>query len=139
MRQISYHHVSQAGLRLVGHLTLTYMLVMGLELMPLGSATLRAGEQPSEGWHHFVWAVHESIPTFDMHFDTSYILAHPVAPLYNGQVTQYLYNAEKIIGDLAERWEIADDDKCITVFLYKGLKFHHGAPFPCADAQYSHG
>ena len=80
MRQISYHHVRQPGLRLVGLLTLPWMLIIGLGLMPLGSAALHAGEQPQKGGI-VLWAVHESMPTFDTHFDTSYILAQPVAPL----------------------------------------------------------
>jgi hypothetical protein len=46
MRQISYHHVNQPGLRLVGHLTLACLLVMGLGLGPLGPSALHAGEQP---------------------------------------------------------------------------------------------
>jgi hypothetical protein len=45
MRQISYHRGSQPGLRLGGHLTLAGMLILGLRLMPLGSAALHAGEQ----------------------------------------------------------------------------------------------
>jgi peptide/nickel transport system substrate-binding protein len=136
MRQISYHHVNQPGLRLVGHLTLACLLVMGLGLGPLGPSALHAGEQPQKGGS-IVWAVHESMPSFDMHFDTSYILAQPVGPIYNGLVTQDPYNNGKIVGDLAERWEITEDGKRITFFLHKGVKFHDGTPFTCADAQYS--
>ena len=136
MRQISYHDGRQPGLHLVGHLTLACMLMMGLGLMPVSSAALQAGEQPQKGGI-VVWAVHESMPTFDIHFDTTYILAQPVAPLYNGLVTQDPYNDGKIIGDLAERWEITEDGKRITFFLHKGVKFHDGAAFTCADAQYS--
>jgi peptide/nickel transport system substrate-binding protein len=136
MRQISHHHVRQPGLRLVGPLTLPWMLIIGLGLMPLGSAALDAGEQPQKGGI-VLWAVHESMPTFDTHFDTSYILAQPVAPLYNGLVTQDPYNDGKIVGDLAERWEVAEDGKRITFSLHKGVKFHDGSPFTCADAQYS--
>jgi peptide/nickel transport system substrate-binding protein len=77
------------------------------------------------------------MPSFDIHHDTSYILAQPVGPIYNGLVTQDPYNNGKIIGDLAERWEISEDGKRITFFLHKGVKFHDGSPFSCADAQYS--
>jgi peptide/nickel transport system substrate-binding protein len=112
------------------------MLVIGLGLMPLGSAALYAGEQPQKGGI-VLWAVHESMPTFDTHFDTSYILAQPVAPLYNGLVTQDPYNDGKIVSDLAEQWEVSGDGQRITFFLHKGVKFHDGSPFTCADAQYS--
>lgn len=66
MHQISYHDCSQPGLRRVGHWTLACMLTLGLGLMPLGSAALHAGEQPQQGGI-VVWAVHENIPTFDIH------------------------------------------------------------------------
>jgi peptide/nickel transport system substrate-binding protein len=57
--------------------------------------------------------------------------------MYNGLVTQDPYNDGKIVGDLAERWEISEDGKRITFFLHKGVKFHDGTPFACADAHYS--
>ena len=41
------------------------------------------------------------------------------------------------MGDLAERWEITKDGKHITFFQHKGVKFHEGVAFTCADAQYS--
>jgi peptide/nickel transport system substrate-binding protein len=136
MRQISYHYRRRQGLCLVGHLSLACMLIIGLGLMPLGSGALHAGEQPQKGGI-LVWAVHESMPTFDIHFSTTYILAQAVAPLYNGLVTQDPYHDGKIVGDLAERWEITEDGKHITFFLHKGVKFHDGAAFTCVDAQYS--
>ena len=84
-----------------------------------------------------IWAVHESMPDFDIHYESSYIAAQPVGPIYNGLVTQDVYNNGKIIGDLAERWEVGADGKCITFFLRRGAKFHDGSDFTCADAQYS--
>jgi peptide/nickel transport system substrate-binding protein len=136
MHRISHHRVGHPGARLWAHFTLACMLVLGMGLMPLGSAAVHAGEQPQKGGT-IVWAVHESMPSFDMHYDTSYILAQPVGPIYNGLVTQDPYNKGKIIGDLAERWEIAEDGKRITFSLHKGVKFHDGSDFTCADAQYS--
>ncbi|HEY7494900.1 MAG TPA: ABC transporter substrate-binding protein, partial [Candidatus Tectomicrobia bacterium] len=44
---------------------------------------------------------------------------------------------ERIVGDLAERWEISEDGKQITFALRQGVKFHDGANFTCADAKYS--
>ena len=46
---------------------------------------------------------------------------------------------EKGVGDLPERWDVAPDGKCITFALRKGVKFHDGADFTCADAKYSLG
>jgi peptide/nickel transport system substrate-binding protein len=122
--------------RAFGPFALACMFVLGGGFMSWGGAHVHAGEQPHKGGT-VIWAVHESMPSFDMHYDTSYILAQPVGPIFNGLVTQDPYNNGKIIGDLAERWEIAEDGKRITFFLHKGVKFHDGSPFSCADAQYS--
>jgi peptide/nickel transport system substrate-binding protein len=84
-----------------------------------------------------VWAVHESMPSFDLHYETSYIVAQPLGPLYNGLLTFDLYDNEHIVGDLAERWEITDGGTRITFTLRKGVQFHDGADFTCADAKYS--
>ena len=95
-----------------------------------------AVEQPEQGGI-IIWAVHESMPDFDIHYESSYIAAQPIGPIYNGLVTQDVYNNGKIIGDLAERWEVGEEGKRITFFLRRGVKFHDGSDFTCADAQYS--
>ena len=95
-----------------------------------------AAESPDKGGT-IIWAVHEGMPSFDIHFETTYIAAQPVGPLYNGLLTFDVYNNEQIVGDLAERWEIAPDGKQITFSLRRGVKFHDGTDFTCADAKYS--
>src|SRR5919202_4441489 len=97
---------------------------------------LHAAEQPSKGGT-IIWAVHEGMPDFDIHYQGTYIAAQPIGPLYNGLLTFDVYDNEKIVGDLAERWEVADDGKRITFALRKGVKFHDGSDFTCADAKYS--
>jgi peptide/nickel transport system substrate-binding protein len=112
-------------------LALLIVLALGLAL----PAALRAQQVDKGGT--VIWAVHESMPHFDIHAEGSYILAQPVGPLYNGLLTYDVYNNEKIVGDLAERWEVAADGKRLTFALRKGVKFHDGADFTCADAKYS--
>ncbi len=115
-------------------LPLLFLAVLGYTLgdgTPVGAA-----DQPGKGGT-IIWAVHESMPHFDIHVEGSYILAQPVGPLYNSLLTFDLYNNEKIVGDLAERWEVAPDGKQITFALRKGVKFHDGSDFTCADAKYS--
>ena len=99
-------------------------------------APLPAAEQVDRGGT-IVWAVHESMPSFDLHYDNSYIVAQPIGPIYNGLLTFDVYNHERIIGDLAERWDIAPDGKQITFALRQGVTFHDGSAFTCADAKYS--
>src|SRR6266702_6631108 len=115
---------------------LALLLLMALWLDLTSRAPVYAAEQPDRGGT-IVWAVHEGMPDFDIHNTGSYILAQPVGPIYNGLLTFDVYNNEKIVGDLAERWEIAPDGKQITFALRKGVKFHDGSDFTCADAKYS--
>src|ERR671933_48755 len=111
-------------------------LALALGIVASLQMSLDAAEQPSKGGT-VVWAVHEGMPDFDIHYQGTYIAAQPIGPLYNGLLTFDVYDNEKIVGDLAERWEIAPDGKRITFALRKGVKFHDGSDFTCADAKYS--
>ena len=93
------------------------LVVFGLTLVTLPG--VGAAGQPEKGGT-VVWAVHEGMPSFDLHYETTYIAVQPITPLYNGLLTFDVYANEQIVGDLAERWEITD-----------------GADFTCADARYS--
>jgi peptide/nickel transport system substrate-binding protein len=115
-------------------LRLLFLVILGCTLAH--SAPIGAAEAPSKGGT-IVWAVHESMPDFDIHYSDTYIVAQPIGPLYNGLLTFDMYDNEKIVGDLAERWEITEDGKRITFALHKGVKFHDGTNFTCADAIYS--
>jgi peptide/nickel transport system substrate-binding protein len=110
------------------------LVVLGLTLVTHEGV---AGAEPPERGGTVIWAVHETMPHFDIHGDGSYILAQPVGPLYNSLLTFDLYNNEKIVGDLAEHWEVAPDGKQVTFALRKGVTFHDGSDFTCADAKYS--
>jgi peptide/nickel transport system substrate-binding protein len=111
-------------------------LVLLLGLSVVGSAVGRAADQPDKGGS-IVYAVHESLPSFDIHYETSYIAVQPVTPLYNGLLTLDVYQNHTIVGDLAERWEVTNDGQRLTFFLRQGVKFHDGSDFTCADARYS--
>jgi peptide/nickel transport system substrate-binding protein len=136
MRRISPHRVRHPVAPIWGYLTLAGMLMVGLGLAPISHSPAHAAEKPDQGGT-IIWAVHESMPDFDTHYESSYIAAQPIGPIYNGLVTQDVYDNGKIVGDLAERWELGEDGKRITFFLRRGVKFHDGSDFACADAQYS--
>jgi peptide/nickel transport system substrate-binding protein len=136
MRRISPHRVRHPVAPIWGYLTLACMLMVGLGLAPISHSPAHAAEKPDQGGT-IIWAVHESMPDFDTHYESSYIAAQPIGPIYNGLVTQDVYDNGKIVGDLAERWELGEDGKRITFFLRRGVKFHDGSDFACADAQYS--
>jgi peptide/nickel transport system substrate-binding protein len=120
---------ARCGGRMLGLLVVVGLLVALHAPLPAAAPPDRGGT--------IVWAVHESMPSFDLHYDNSYIVGQPVGPLYNGLLTFDVYKNEQIIGDLAERWDVAPDGKRITFALRQGVTFHDGSAFTCADAQYS--
>jgi peptide/nickel transport system substrate-binding protein len=46
-------------------------------------------------------------------------------------------NTTKLVPVLATDWKVSSDGKTITMGLRKGVKFHSGNDFTCADAEYS--
>lgn len=44
----------------------------------------------------------------------------------------------KLIGDLAERWDISNHGKTITFYLRKGVKWHDGAEFTAEDCLFTY-
>jgi len=56
--------------------------------------------------------------------------------VYNGLV-KYDKNI-KLIGDLAESWEVSKDGKNITFHLRNGVKWHDGEPFTSQDALFTY-
>src|SRR5215217_5105792 len=136
MRMLPPQCYSRAVLRHIGSLRRMLALAMAVGLVVAWRAPMDAAAQPRKGGT-IVWAVHEGMPDFDIHYQGTYIAAQPIGPLYNGLLTLDVYANETIVGDLAERWEVAPDGKQITFALRQGVKFHDGSAFTCADAQYS--
>ncbi len=56
--------------------------------------------------------------------------------VYSGLVR---YDGElKVVGELAESWEISEDNLTITFHLRKGVKWHDGTPFTSADVLFTY-
>ena len=56
--------------------------------------------------------------------------------IYNGLIR---YDKDlHLEGELAESWEISDDNLTITFHLRKGVKWHDGAPFTSADVRFTY-
>lgn len=56
--------------------------------------------------------------------------------IYNGLVK---YDKDiKLIGELAEKWEISEDNLTIRFFLKKDVKWHDGMPFNARDVEYTY-
>ncbi|WP_394708395.1 peptide-binding protein [uncultured Desulfuromusa sp.] len=56
--------------------------------------------------------------------------------IYNGLI-RYDKNLQ-IEGELAESWEVSDDNLTITFHLRKGVVWHDGAPFTAADVKFNY-
>ncbi len=59
----------------------------------------------------------------------------------NDQVFNGLVKYDKdirLVGDLAERWDVSPDGKTITFHLRKGVEWHDGAPFTADDCLFTY-
>ena len=56
--------------------------------------------------------------------------------IYNGLI-RYGKNLQ-VEGELAESWEISDDNLTMTFHLHKGVTWHDGAPFTSADVKFNY-
>ncbi|MBI2906523.1 MAG: ABC transporter substrate-binding protein [Chloroflexi bacterium] len=74
-------------------------------------------------------------PTLDIHEAATITLFAPLGGVYSS-LLQY-DQSEKIVADLAERWQLSPDGKVYTFQLRKGVRWHDGRPFTSADARIS--
>ncbi len=63
----------------------------------------------------------------------------------SSQISGYVYNGLlkydkdiNLTGELAESWEISEDNLTITFHLRKGVRWHDGAPFTSADVLFTY-
>jgi peptide/nickel transport system substrate-binding protein len=85
------------------------------------------------------FAVVAEPPTIDCHAVTTFAFAHPGRPQYS---TLLKFKGDfkdlKIVGDLAESWEMAKDGLSYTFKLFNNVKFHDGAPMTSEDVKASY-
>jgi peptide/nickel transport system substrate-binding protein len=82
-----------------------------------------------------VFPAHESPATFDLHWETSYAVTQPVAPIHNSLLTYDLERPGILLPDLAEEWHVSADSLTMSFRLRQGVRFHDGSPFTCRDAK----
>src|SRR3954462_3596457 len=77
-------------------------------------------------------------PTYDCHQSVLFPIIHLLTPHYSNLLKIDTPNYPKIIGDLAESWQVADDAKTYTFKLRANVKFHDGSPFSAEDVRASY-
>lgn len=73
---------------------------------------------------NITWNVYDRLVTFG---------SKPI----EGEPGAFMYDYNNIVGQAAERYEIAPDGKSITFYLRKGAVFHDGSPVTAADVKWS--
>jgi peptide/nickel transport system substrate-binding protein len=84
------------------------------------------------------FAVSAEPPNYDCHANTSFAFIHPVRPHYSTLLKFDAPNYPKIVGDLAESWNVSADGLTYTLKLRSGVKFHDGSAFSSADVKASY-
>lgn len=89
----------------------------------------------------------EGPATLDIHGATANVPTHEVSwNIYDRLVTHkriqledgsYAYDYTAFEPELAERWEVADDNSSVTFYLRKDATFHDGRPVTSADVKWS--
>lgn len=82
----------------------------------------------------FTWSRNPESLFFD--FASTTTASYAMAPIYNGLVGKDIEG--NIIPELAESWEVSDDQLTWTFHLREGVLWHDGEPFTAADVKFSY-
>ncbi len=96
----------------------------------------QAAEKPQYGGM-FNISTAQDPPTFDIQRESTFHTVRPMAPSYNNLIRYAPLDQDKLVPDLAERWDVSQDGKTVTFYLRKGVTFHNGDPFTSADAKFT--
>lgn len=139
-----------------GHCTvksIPLFVVTSLLLVLAGCAGNDGEPIASEAGLHAMYARSEkpSTPTYgDMIIigsiqDASVLLPVLATDVPSRRITDLIFNGLvkydkdlKLVGDLAEKWEISPDQKTIRFHLRKGVLWHDGKPFSARDVEFTY-
>src|SRR5687767_11379078 len=102
------------------------MQLLSKLVMAAGALALTVGiahaQTPKKGGT-LNFAVVAEPPTLDCHGVSTFAFAHPGRPHYSTLLKfSGQYDVMKIVGDLAESWEMSPDGLSYTFKLFKGVK-----------------
>ena len=105
------------------------------EAKPAAPAT--GATQPRTGGE-LTFVVSAEPPSFDGHRETTFAMIHPTAPHYSLLLKFDPENYPKVVGDLAESWNISPDELTYTFKLRSGVHFHDGSTLTSRDVKASY-
>jgi peptide/nickel transport system substrate-binding protein len=77
------------------------------------------------------------LPDFDLHQAVTYLTQFIGAPCYSTLLRIDPDDYNKLLPDLAERYEVSADGRTVTFHLRSGVIFHNGMPLTAEDVVYS--
>jgi peptide/nickel transport system substrate-binding protein len=74
-------------------------------------------------------------PTYDCHATNVFTIPHLITPHYSTLLKIDPANYPRVVGDVAESWEVAPDFKTYTFHLHPNVTFHDGSPLTSEDVK----
>ena len=93
-------------------------------------------ESPVRGGQ-LIFSVAAEPPTYDLHATGTFAVMHRLAPHYSTLLRYATGDYPRIVGDLAESWEVAPDYLSYTFRLHPGVRFHDGSALTSEDVKAS--
>jgi ABC-type transport system substrate-binding protein len=101
----------------------------------LGASMLPAWAQAKGGTLNY--NLESDPPNFDLLSNTTSRVLDSIGGCYNGLVQYDPLQPNRIIGDLAESWEIAADGLSVSFRLRENVRFHDGMPMTSEDVKFT--
>lgn len=108
---------------------LTLVLVFALSISVL------AADEPQYGGTLYL-ENNEDWDTIDPAYCSGFDAGEMAVKIFDGLV-RFDYYSNDIVPDLAESWEVKNDNKTFIFHLRKGVKFHNGREFTAQDVKYT--
>ena len=112
-------------------------LALGVVALMAPGPFALAQEQPHSGGE-LIMAVPSEPPSYDGHREETFGLIHPIAPFYSLLLRVDPNDYTQVVGDVAERWTVADDKLSYTFTIRQGVTFHDGSLVTAQDVKASY-
>ncbi|WP_019415779.1 ABC transporter substrate-binding protein [Paenisporosarcina sp. TG20] len=92
--------------------------------------------EPKQGGELTVAVIADPVG-LDPHLASAASTVRVIEHVYSGLLSQDVKDYGSYLPDLAEKWDISDDNKTYTFYLVEGVKFHNGRELTAEDVKYS--